>query len=69
MFYKKAVLNFFQYSQENTGVAVSFQHLCCWSWGLQLYQKEISTQVFFRECWKIFKNVYFEENMWTAAFE
>ena len=35
----------------------------------QLFEKEISTQVFFCEYCKIFKKAYFEENLWAAASE
>ena len=30
--------------------------------------KEILTHVFFCEYYEIFKNTYFEEHLWTAAF-
>ena len=36
--------------------------------GLQLYQKNISTQVFSYEICEIFKNTYFEEHLVTADF-
>ena len=35
--------------------------------GLQLYQKETSTQVFSCEICKNFKNTYFVEHLWTTA--
>ena len=35
--------------------------------GLQLYQKETPTQVFFCECCEVFNNTYFEEHLQAAA--
>ena len=35
--------------------------------GLQIYQNETPTQVFFYEYWEIFRNTYFEEDLQTAA--
>ena len=35
---------------------------------LQLYSKETATQVFSCEYCAILKNTYFEEHLWTAAF-
>ena len=35
--------------------------------GLQLYQKETPTQVFFGEYCEIFKNLYFEKHLRTTA--
>ena len=46
-----------QYSQKNSCVEV----------GLQRYQKETPTQVFFCEYCKIFKSSYFEEHVQAAA--
>ena len=34
---------------------------------MQLYQKETPTQVFSCETCKIFKSIYIEEYLWTAA--
>ena len=45
------------------------KHLCysCRAGGLQLYYKEIPTQVLSCEYCEIFKNTYFEEHLQTAA--
>ena len=37
--------------------------------GLQLYQKETSTQVLSCKFCEIFEDTYFEKHSWTAAFE
>ena len=37
--------------------------------GLQLYEKETLTQLFFREHCEIFKNTYFEKHLRTTASE
>ena len=37
--------------------------------GLQLYEKETLTQLFFREYCEIFKNTYFEKHLRTTASE
>ena len=52
---KKVFLKILQISQENTCVGVFF--------GLQLYQKETTTQVFFCEICEIFRSTYFEERL------
>ena len=38
-----------------------------WAGGLQLYYKEIPTQVLSCEYCEIFRNTYFEEHLQTAA--
>ena len=46
------------------------KHLCwslCGRSGLQFYQKETPTLMFFCEYCEIFKNTYFEEHLWAAA--
>ena len=45
-----------QYAKENTCVGVSFQQKPV---GLQLYEKETTTQVFYCEYCEIFKNIFF----------
>ena len=65
VFYKKDVLTNFSIF---TG-----KHLC---WNLflnkltsmQLFKKEIPTQVYFCEYYEIIKNTYFKEHLPTAAF-
>ena len=48
------------------GLTVSKTATVIWP-GLQLYQKETPTQVFFCEICEIFNNTYFEEHLWTSA--
>ena len=52
---KYVFLNILQVSQENTFVGMSVNKVA----GLQLYQKETSTQLFSCEICKIFKNTFF----------
>ena len=50
-----------------TPVLVSLLQYSCKPSSLQLYSKEISTQVFSCEYCEIFENIYFEEHLRAAA--
>ena len=57
-FYKKGVLqNFIKLTEKYMYISES----------LQIYQKEVPTQVFSCEICEIFKNIYFEEHMRTTS--
>ena len=66
MFFKIQVLKIWQCLQESICAGVTFEYSCR-TGGLQLYQKEIPTQVLSSEYCEVFKNTYFEEYPRKAA--
>ena len=68
VFSKKVFLKFSQNPQENTCTRGPFL-MKLLAWACNLFEKILWHKCFSANFWKIFKNTFFTEQLWTAASE